>query len=71
MYFWKLVFASRMCASVGLLNLIGAQQLNNLVCILPKDKNLCTWIVQCSAHSKLNAAEVEKLKSLKWYIFML
>ena len=51
-------------ASVGPLNLIGGQQLNNLV-RTTKGQNVLAWIVQCSAHSKLNATNLEKLRSLK------
>ena len=50
----------RMLNSVGQLNLIGMQQINNMV-RTTKGINLCTWVLQCSAHSKLNAAELEKL----------
>ena len=53
----------RTYASVGSLNLIGAQQLNNLVCTMVKGKNVYAWIVQCSTHSKLNVANLEKIKS--------
>ena len=52
----------RTCSSVGSLNLIGVQQLNDLV-HMTKSKNMCTWIVQYKKHIKLNAAEVRKLKS--------
>ena len=60
----------RMHDSVGQLNLIGVQQINNMVCTT-KGKNLHPWIVQCSVHSKLNAAEFKKNKMPKWYVFML
>ena len=60
----------RICANVGLLNLIGVQQLKNLVRIT-KHKNVCAWIVQCSAYNKLNAIEGRKIKKLKWFVFML
>ena len=53
---------NRTCAKVSSLNLVGVQQLNNLV-RMTKGKNVCPWIVQSSAHSKLNTAEVEKLRS--------
>ena len=52
----------------NLLNIIGAQQINNIVCAT-KGKNLCTWVVQCSMHSKLNTTELEKLKSPKMVYF--
>ena len=50
-----------MCTSIISLNLIGVQQLNNLV-HMTKGKNIRTWIVQCSVHSKLNAANLKKLR---------
>ena len=52
------------------MNLIGAQQFNNLVCTT-KGKNICAWIVQCSMHSKLNPAELKEIKKPKWYVLML
>ena len=53
----------RMCASVSSLNLYGVQKLNNLV-HATIGKRMHARIVQCSACSKLNVAEVEKLRSL-------
>ena len=58
---------SRICGSVGSLNLIGAQQLNNLVCIT-KGKNVHAWIIQCSTHSKLNAAKLKKKRPNSMYL---
>ena len=62
--------SSRMCDHIGQLNLIGGQQLNNLV-HMTKGKNICSQIVQCSMHTKLDAAKVKKNKKTKWYAFML
>ena len=47
--------------SVSQLNLIGMQQINDVV-YTTKGKNLRAWVVQCSMHSKLNAAELEELQ---------
>ena len=55
------ITSSIRCKHVVQLNLVDAQQLNDLVCT-NKGKNVCAWIVQCSTHSKLNAAELEKSK---------
>ena len=41
---------------IGQLNLIGAQQLKNLVWTT-KGKNMHAWIVQCNTHSKLDEAK--------------
>ena len=49
----------RICDHVGQFNVIGAQQLNDLMC-MSKCKNVCAWIVQYSAQLKLNAIEVEE-----------
>ena len=49
--------------SVNYLNLIGAQQLSNMVCTT-KGKNLCAWVVQCIVNHKLNSTELEKSRSL-------
>ena len=51
----------RMHNSVGQLNLIGEQQINNMVCTT-KGKNQHAWVIQCSMHNKLNAAELENLR---------
>ena len=53
----------RMCNSIGLINLIGAQKVNNMV-HTTKGKNLCAWVIQYNVHRKLNAAELEKLRCL-------
>ena len=44
-------YLSKMRASVGLLNLIGVQQLNNLV-HMSKGKNMYACNIQCSVQSK-------------------
>ena len=61
--FLEACYSSKTCASVGLLDLISVQQVNNLV-HMTKGKNVQAWIVQCSTHSKLNAAHLKELKSL-------
>ena len=53
--------SSGMRKHVGQLNLIGAKQLNNLVCTT-KGRNICAWVIQWSMRNKLNAAELEKVK---------
>ena len=51
----------KMRDSVGQLNIIGAQKINDIL-RTTKGKNLCAWVIQCSAHSKLTTAELKKLR---------
>ena len=47
--------------NAGYLNLIGMQQVNDMV-LTTKGKNLCAWVVQSTTHSILNAAELKEIK---------